>query len=213
MTDNLTEDEVIIIDSHYDIFKGYQIHFWRKDKISNILPAIKCPSFKSETKFFKFSEIEEMVNFIYYQNHTKSIVIENADEKLSINLIYGDTIKITPMTLWSDYQYNDFFDKLQERYKLWEIDDCACKPKKIRVWEWYFKILKYAIDQLKWISNINDVKLGMKLDLNDYLRFFNSCSIIVFNHSAIWISGETSDFMFSWSHWRLHQKETLTISD
>ena len=130
LIDSFTEDEVIIIDSHDDIFKRYQIHFWRKDRISDILPAILCPSFKSETKTFKTSEKGKIIKFIDYQNHTKSIVIENADEKLSINLIYGDTIKITPSTLWSGDQYNDFFAKLQERYKLWEIDDCACKPKK-----------------------------------------------------------------------------------
>ena len=45
LIDNLTGDEVIIIDSHDDIFKGYQIHYWSKDRISDILPTIKCPSF------------------------------------------------------------------------------------------------------------------------------------------------------------------------
>ena len=52
LTDNLSEDEVIVIDSHDDIFEGYQINFWKKDKILYILPSIKCPSFKSETKIF-----------------------------------------------------------------------------------------------------------------------------------------------------------------
>ena len=129
LTDNLTEDEVIIIDSHDDIFKEYQIQYWRKDKISDILPAIKCPSFKSETKIFKTSEMNEMRQFIYVQKHTKSIVIENSDEKLSINLIYGNTVKIVSWT-FSSFQKINFFDKLKERYELWEIEDCACKPKK-----------------------------------------------------------------------------------
>ena len=57
LTDNLNEYEVIIIDSHDDIFKDYQIHFWSKDRISDILPAIKCPSFKSKTKIFKTSKV------------------------------------------------------------------------------------------------------------------------------------------------------------
>ena len=60
LIDNLSENEVVIVDSHVDIFKEYQIHFWRKDKISDILPAIKCPSLKSETKIFKTSQMKEM---------------------------------------------------------------------------------------------------------------------------------------------------------
>ena len=79
LTYNLCEDEVIIIDSHDDIFKDYQIYFWRKDRIPDILPAIKCPTFKSKTKIFNTSVLDEMRIFIYYQNHTKSIVIENTD--------------------------------------------------------------------------------------------------------------------------------------
>ena len=92
LIDNLCDDEVIVIDTHDDIFKAYQIHFLRKDRISDVLPAIKCPSFKSETKFFKFSELNKIGSFIYDQNHTKSIVIEKSDKELSINLVYANTI-------------------------------------------------------------------------------------------------------------------------
>ena len=167
LTDNLNADEVIIIDFHDDILKDHQIHFWRKDSISDILPAVKCPSFKSETKIFKFSEINKIREYIYYRNHAKSIVIENIDEELSINLVYGDIVKITPRSPWSNNLNdlkNDFSVKLQERYKLWEIDGCACKPKKIRIWHDIFNGLQYAIDQLKWIPNISDVELGIHIN-------------------------------------------------
>ena len=96
LIDNLSEDEVIIIDSHDDIFKRYQIQYWSKDRISDILPAIKCPSFKLETKIFKTSETNEMRLFFDDKDDIKSIVIENTDKKLYLNLVYGDTIKITP---------------------------------------------------------------------------------------------------------------------
>ena len=196
MTDNLNEDEVIIIDSHDDIFKAYQIQYWRKDRISDILPAIECLSFKSETKIFKILEMDVMKKFIENQNHTKSIVIENTDEELSINLVYGDTIKITPRK-FSLCLKTSFFDNLQERYKLWEIDDCACKPKKIRVWVNDFKNLIHTIDQLSCIPNTYDAKLGIEIDLKNYGRSFFGYDAVVFNHSARWISGKTSKFMFS----------------
>ena len=102
LVDNLREDEVIMLDSHDDIFKDYQVHFWIKDRIPDILPAIKCPSFKSETEIFHTSDKSKIWKFIYYQNHTKSIVIEKVDEKISINLIYGNTVKITPTTFDAD---------------------------------------------------------------------------------------------------------------
>ena len=197
LTDNVCEDEVIVIDSHDDIFKSYQIQYWCKDSISDILPAIKCPSFKSETKTFKTSEKRKIIKFIDYQNNTKSIVIENVDEKLSINLIYGDTIKIGPLTIWSDSQYNDFLDKLQERYKLWEIEDCACKPKKIRVWENNFEDFKYAIDQLNWISDINDVKLGVDISSDGFAETLSNYDTMFFDYSVRWINDDSSNFIFT----------------
>ena len=188
LIDNLCEDEVIIVDSHDDIFKEYQIHFWRKDRISDILPAIKCPSFKSKTKIFKTSEMKDIGKFIKDQDHTKSIVIEKSDKELSINLIYGNTIKITS---------RKSLNKLQERYKLWEIEDCACKPKKIRAQEWFFGILQYAINMLLRISNITDVKLGIHINKKNYDRSFPNYDTMVFNDSIRWISDKTSKFMFS----------------
>ena len=160
LTDNLNADEVIIIDSHDDIFKDYQIHFWRKDRISDIFPAIKCPSFKFETKIFKTSEIPKIKEFINNKIRTKSIVIENKGDTISIDLVYGDTFKIMPIAT-NKFQQTKYFDELKERYNLWEIDDCACKPKKIRVWVYGLKNLKYTVEELEKISNINDAKLGV----------------------------------------------------
>ena len=195
LRDNLSENEVIVIDSHDDIFKDYQIHFWRKDRISDILPAIKCPSFKSETKIFKTSEMEEMRKFIYDQNHTKSIVIENTDEEVSISLVYGNTIKIGPNTFNSDQKTN-LLEKLQEKYWLWEIDECACKPKKIRVLADDFEKLKYVIGELESISNTNDVKLGMHINSKYYSQFFYNYHIMIFSHSAR-LKKDSTKFTFS----------------
>ena len=164
LTDNLSEDEVIIIDSHDDIFKGYQIHFWRKDIISDFLPAIKCPYFKSENMIFNIFEMYKIREFICDQNHAKSILIENTGEELSINLVYGNTVKISPSSSRTT-QHSWFLNKPQKRYKLWKIGDCACKPKKIRVQADDFENLKHIIDKLERISNITDAKLGVHIKI------------------------------------------------
>ena len=197
LINNLATDEVIIIiDSHDNIFKKYQINFWIKDNISDILPAIKCPSFKSETKIFKISEMKEFWKFIENQNHIKSIMIENVGEELSINLVYGDIIKIAPNTFCS-YQQTKFFNKLKERYELWEIDDCSCKPKKIRVWADNFENLKHTIEELERISNTDDTKFGMHIDNKEYNKPFYDYDTMVFNNSARWKSEKTSKFIFT----------------
>ena len=197
LIDNLSEDEVIVIDSHDDIFKDNQIQYWNKNRISDILPAIKCPSFKSETKIFKTSKMKEMKQFIYNKIHTKSIMIENKNEEVSINLVYGDTIKITPKTFSFNSTLTNFLDKLKERYKLWEIYDCACEPKKIRVWVNDFEKLKNPIEELGRVSNINDVKLGMYIDSKDYERSFSNYDTMVFNHSARRISDKETNLIFT----------------
>ena len=199
LTDNLSENEVIIIDSHDDIFKGYQIQYWSKDSIFDILPAIKCPSFKPETKFFKTSKTFEIWNFIYNQDYKKSVVIENADEKLSINLVYGNTIKITPRKFYPSSKYK--FYKLEERYELWKIRDCECKPKKIRVWGSDFRNLKHTIKELERISNINDAKLGIDIydkDYDkDYDKSFSNCDTIIFNNSSRLMSYKDTNLIFT----------------
>ena len=197
MTDNLTEDEVIILDSHDDIFKVYQIQYWSKDSISDILPAFKCPSFKPETKIFKTSEINEMRRFINDKYVIKSIVIENTDRNLYLNLVYGDTIKITPRRFDLTSHHPKFFNKLKERYSLWGIDGCACKPKKIRVLADDFERLKYTIGELEGISHAIDVKLGIYIYFEYYYRYFSIYDTIVFNHSNRLMSDKDTYLIFT----------------
>ena len=123
-------------------------------------------------------------------------MIENIDEELSINLVYGDIVKITPNTFDNDQRTN-FLDKLKERYKLWKFDEWTLRPKKIRVWESDFGYLQYAIDKLKKISNINDAKLGMYIDSEDFDRSFIKYDTMVFNHSARWMSDRDRNFIFT----------------
>ena len=197
LTDNLSKDEIIIVDSHDDIFKGYRINYWSNNSISDILPAIKCPSFKSES--IKTTQKKEIREIIYKQKHTKSIVIEKTDEELSINLIYGDTIKIIPSHLDFHSCRLISLEKIQKRYKLWEIGDCVCKPKKIRVLVDDFKGFRNTIKVLERISNIIDVKLGINISALNYNLSFFKCDTMFFNHSARWMSDEDTEFIFTGS--------------
>ena len=196
LIENLNENEVIIVNSHDDIFKDYQIQYWSKDKISDILPAINCPSFKYETKIFKTSEMNKIIEYIFDQDHTKSVVIEYAGDKLSINLVYGDTLKIRPWR-FNSFQKDYIFYKLKERYELWEIGDCSCKPKKIRVQLNGFKELKHANKELERFSNIIDAKLGVYFNSVNYKRSFSKYDTIMFNDSSKQMSDKEANLIFT----------------
>ena len=137
-----------------------------------------------------------MRRFLISHIRAKSIVIENVGDKLSISLVYGDVVKITPWT-FSTSQYINFFDQRQERYELWQIDDCVCKPKKIRVLEKNFKGLQYSIDQLKRISSIIDVKLTLDIFSEYFHRSFSNYDNIIFNNSSRKKFDDDTNLMFS----------------
>ena len=115
-------------------------------------------------------------------------MIEKSDKELSINLVYGDIVKLGP---------NTSLDKLQERCELWEISDCACKPKKIRALVKGIENLKIVIDELKWISNIKDARIWMYIDCQFYKRSFSKYDTMVFNHSSRWMNDNDTNFIFT----------------
>ena len=168
LIDKLDEDEVVIIDSHSSLFKDYQILFWRKDKIADILPAIQCPSFKSENQNFNRSEMKIMTKYIAKELGSKSVVIERFKEGISLYSVNWDTLKITPKMLeWS--QQSNIFSKLQERNKIWIFHDWVCKPKKIRVWTDKIRTLQSMIDKVKEISHWNDSQFGVESECEMFI--------------------------------------------
>ena len=94
---NLQEDEVIIIDPCDDLFIDYQIHYCKKDKISEILPSVNWPSFIPEIKTFKNSE-KKVKELIESQIYSKSLVIGKWKNRVSIYSANSETLKITPET-------------------------------------------------------------------------------------------------------------------
>ena len=111
------------------------------------------------------------------------------------NLVYGNTVKIGPREFFPNK--HDVIDKLKERYELWEIDGCACKPKKIRTLVNGFLDLEYVIRRLKRFSNINDTKLWIYINNSDANRSFLKYDTMFINHSAKLMSDEDTNFMFS----------------
>ena len=71
LIENLSEDEVIIVDSHDDIFKDYQIHYWKKtefpifSQLSSVpLLNLKLRCLKLPKKWDDLSIISIIINLL-----------------------------------------------------------------------------------------------------------------------------------------------------
>ena len=159
---NTEENKLIILDSHDDISKAFKIHCCEKDKVSDILPAVNCPSFKPDIKIFKNSEFESLWEFIE-ENSSKSFILERTNEFISVSSVFSKTVKMIPKMFDNLKQYN-VYSQLKERKVLWEITNCVCRQTKVRVLVNSFNILKSTIDRLDWVSYIKDSQFGIQLE-------------------------------------------------
>ena len=64
LTRTISEDEVLIVDSSDKIFDEHQIYFWRKEKNSDILPAINCQNYSPEQIKIKIKDIKKIHDII-----------------------------------------------------------------------------------------------------------------------------------------------------
>ena len=131
-TAKLEMDRVIIIDYHSDLFKEYQLHYWGKDDIHKIVPAVLCPLFKYTIKTFKHPEMYKLKYIIQNESDPRSIVIENLNEEVMVYSTFSYTLKITPYICLISPLKNRL--EIDDSSKLCKLDDWEWKPKNLRVW-------------------------------------------------------------------------------
>ena len=214
--DKITQDDVVIIKFHADQFKDFQISYWSKENVANILPAVSCPSFKPEVKFFKGSEIKSMLDFFINESCTKSIVIDKNNEDLSVYLVNSQTLKLLPRMIFDNVRLKSCF-KLEEQNKLWKINDWVCKPKRLIAWTYSIFLLCRVVDELSAFNEIKDVQIGFRSEVNDIMRlYYYSIGLkfrILFDFKSERINENFSDFVFSGKSITIACRgKTLTLS-
>ena len=163
---NLEENEAVIFNPHNDLFKDYQIIYWKKDKIPDILPAVLCPSFKSEVKKFNGSELNRLRHFFINDPYIKSVVVERNQDEVSVYTVMSQTLKLK----FNKFNYN-YWD-LKSYYKhtnqnqIWEVSDWVCKPKRFRVCWINFNDINSIITDASKICKTNDIKFWINSKYN-----------------------------------------------
>ena len=202
---NLEENEAVIFNPHNDLFKDYQIIYWKKDKIPDILPAVLCPSFKSEVKKFNGSELNRLRHFFINDPYIKSVVVERNQDEVSVYTVMSQTLKLK----FNKFNYN-YWD-LKSYYKhtnqnqIWEVSDWVCKPKRLRIWEYSKKNLTKRINEINEISYIEDIQIWFndnyneKLCSDNFLRTYGNISVykILFNHKPDSLDEDYTELVFS----------------
>ena len=75
LLDKLEDGEVMILQYHRNICKDFEIQLWRKENISDFLPAVLCPSYKEN--FEELKSLEQLIsNFLEPESKLNSLWIE-----------------------------------------------------------------------------------------------------------------------------------------
>ena len=131
----------------------FQIYFWKEEHISNILPAILCPSFKKEKRCFKPSESESLRKFIYNQIELKALVIEKKHNEVVVYPVFDPYLLIE-----NDKSWNENAKMLmKERNEIWPIKKWACRPTMLYVNTYQENEERCNIEELPCLENIHDV--------------------------------------------------------
>ena len=156
LLERIDEDEAIIIELHDLKNLIHKIHIWKFSEISTFLPAILCPTIKSNTKWFKQTETSKLIEYIK----------EQLDEFSAIFITKRDEIEVHS-TMNSVYSFEFNFRLLLndkqaqlETLKAWLVINWCWKPTKLLM-----KFYRSGLGKLKefrklpYIVNIKSLKI------------------------------------------------------
>ena len=156
LLERIDEDEAIIIELHDLKNLIHKIHIWKFSEISTFLPAILCPTIKSNTKWFKQTETLKLIEYIK----------EQLDEFSAIFITKRDEIEVhsTMNSVYSfEFNFRLFLNDKQaqlETLKAWPVINWCWKPTKLLM-----KFYRSGLGKLKefrklpYIVNIKSLKI------------------------------------------------------
>ena len=170
LIDKLDEDETIIWDFHKSNCKDICIYYCNEDKVSKILPAVMCPSFRKTSALLDYGDKKTINEIISKELLSKSVMIEFRKNKISLYSVFSPTLRILSEDDWSRGA-----SKLTEKMsELWQIKNCVCKPTKLQANTRFVVNECKTLNSLSWIENINDAQF-------DIIILSNSKKIVIEN--------------------------------
>ena len=162
LIDKLDEDETIIWDFHKSDSNDICIYYCNEDKVSEILPAVMCPSFRKTSALLNYRNRQTVNEIIYRELSSKSVMIEFRKNKISLYSVFSPTLRIVSEDDWSRGA-----SKLTEKMsELWQIKNCVCKPTKLQANTILVVNEGKILNNLSWIENINDAQFDISIGSN-----------------------------------------------
>ena len=170
LIDKLDEDETIIWDFHKSNFQDICIYFCNEDKVSEILPAVMCPSFWKTSALLNYRKRERINEIITKELSTKSVMIELRKKKISLYSVFSPTLRIAERNNWR----SRVSELTKTMNKLWQITNCVCKPTKLQVDTIFCVNEDKILNNLSWIDNINDAQFNINILSNSKKIVFDN---------------------------------------
>ena len=159
LIDKLDEDETIIWDFHKSNLNDISIYYCNEDKVSEILPAVMCPSFWKTSALLYYGDRKTINEVISKELSTKSVMIELRKKKILLYSVFSPTLRIVSENDWSRGA-----SKLTEKMsELWQIKNCVCKPTKLQVNTKFVVNEGNILNNLSWIESINDAQFDINI--------------------------------------------------
>ena len=165
LKDNLINNEAIVLKTAKSYQNNFQFYFWKEEHISNILPAILCPSFKKERLCFKPSESESLSNFIGNQIQSKALVIEKKHNEVVVYPVFDSFLFIENDKSWN----KNARTLMKEMNKIWPIKKWVCRPTILYVDPYQENEKRYKIEEMPCLENIHDVHVIINENRNENL--------------------------------------------
>ena len=153
LKDNLINNETIALKTEKFNRYYFQIYFWKEEHISNILPAILCPSFKKEKQCFKPSEYKSLLKFIHNQMRSKALVIEKKHNEVVVYPVFDPFLFIGCFDYWNE-NTKTF---MKEMNGMWPIKKWVCRPTMLYVDTYQKNEERCKIEEMPCLENIHDV--------------------------------------------------------
>ena len=172
LLDLLDEGEAIIYHAHKYEANLYTINFWKEESASEILPAIKWPSFKKVQKRISISHLLEIEEFIVKQLEYKSVVIKKENEEIVAYSVLSSTFK------FYDSPYASVViteEAIREITETWESWDWVCRPTKLQIIQSFCFPPKLYKNKTSCFKNVKEIQIDMKCVLkSSALAFYDS---------------------------------------
>ena len=209
LCEKLNEDELVVLDLHRKKTGYFQILFSNKDHLSDILPAVSCPSINIEKNTFEnFNNFTYNINKINY-SWNKAIVIEKQWKLFTMYSVFSPNLRLISGSDWNSSTKNlidDMYNQCQHENWSWrptilEVDS-SCTNEEYE-----------CISSLQWIEKINEAKIDIylcdrstKIVLNSLLTKFpdGKYNFKIYRYISSYIN-----YLFSGKLWTLVLNEDI----